>query len=395
MTMLDTITRRDAPPAAPRAEEREWRIETTGDIAAVSRAWLSLEMSGLATPYQTLGWQRAALATLDGTSRPLFVTLRDRRGATVGLLPLVVRQKAGVAIATFPGGKHANYNMGLFTADAAERLSRENLSATLAAVAADAAVDLFVFRNQPMAWRGTENPMARLPRQPSASGAWRAELMSDADAFIASLMSSESRKKLRHKERKLAEFGPLAYVEAGTPDEAQALLEAFLIQKKARFAAMGIANPFDQPEALAFLVHAAVRPLDGGPPAPVSLFGLRAGDRIVAVFGGVIHGGRFCGMFTSFDAAPDVARCSPGDLLILHLVRTMCARGLSAFDLGVGDAAYKSDYCPIREELFDSFLPMTAKGNAAALLLRSAYGLKTVAARYRHRLRPLRHMIRR
>jgi CelD/BcsL family acetyltransferase involved in cellulose biosynthesis len=332
---------------------------------------------GLATPYQTLGWQRAALATLDGTSRPLLVTLRDRRGRTAGLLPLVVTRQAGVAVATFPGGKHANYNMGLFASEAMDTLTPERLSAVLAAVAAEARVDLFVFRNQPMAWQGVGNPMVRLPRQASASGAWRADLIPDADAFVASLMSSESRKKLRHKERKLSEIGPLAYVEAATPAEARTLLDAFLAQKKARFTAMGIANPFDQADALAFLDMAAVAPLADGPPAPVSLFGLKVGERIAAVFGGVIHGGRFSGMFTSFDAAADLARFSPGDLLILHLVRTMCARGLKSFDLGVGDAAYKSDYCPIREELFDSFLPMTAKGQVAALLLRSRPATRT------------------
>jgi CelD/BcsL family acetyltransferase involved in cellulose biosynthesis len=310
-----------------------------------------------------------------------------------GLLPLVVSRRAGVSTATFAGGKHANYNMALFAPDAPERLTREGLQAILAEAAGQSGIDLFVFRNQPQHWHGLANPMALLPGQPAASSAWRADLIADGDAFIASLMSSESRKKLRHKERKLAELGPLAYIEAASPAEARELLEAFLAQKKARFAAMGIANPFDDPSTLAFLEATAVRPLDDGPPAPVTLHGLRIGERIVAVFGSVVHGGRFCGMFTSFDGAPDVARYSPGDLLILHLVRTMCARGLRTFDLGVGDAAYKSDYCKTREELFDSFLPVTLKGRVAAGVVSSAYKLKAEALKRNHILQPLRRLL--
>jgi CelD/BcsL family acetyltransferase involved in cellulose biosynthesis len=393
MTLLETMTRRAAPVPAATSAGPDWRVETTSDIDGVARAWLSLEVSGIATPYQTLGWQRAALTALHPGAKPLIVVLRDPRGATAGLLPLIVARKSGVAVAFFPGGKHANYNMGLFTPEAARQITADSLRKALREAAAVAGIDVFAFRNQPRAWRGFMNPLALLPHQATASGAWRADLTADADAFVGSLMSSESRKKLRHKERKLAEIGPLAYVEASTPAEARALLVAFLAQKKARFAAMGITNPFDQPEAVAFLEQSAVRPLEEGPPAPVSLFGLKVGERVAAVFGGVVHGGRFSGMFTSFDSAADVGRHSPGDLLILHLVREMCARGLTAFDLGVGDAAYKSDYCKVREELFDSFLPMTFKGRAAALVLAGGYRLKARAASRKDLVQPIRKLL--
>jgi CelD/BcsL family acetyltransferase involved in cellulose biosynthesis len=394
MTLLETMMRRDSLAAAP-AAGKDWRVETTSDIDAVSRAWLSLEVSGTATPYQTLGWQRAALSALHPAARPLVITLRDRRGATLGLLPLVIANRSGVQVATFPGGKHANYNMGLFAPGTLDQFTAADLRAALSTAAKTCAIDLFAFRNQPREWGGMANPMALLPHQTAASGAWRAELMPDPDAFIASLMSSESRKKLRHKERKLAEIGTLAYVEAATPPEARELLDAFLAQKKTRFAAMGIANPFDEAEALAFLDQAAIRPLEGGPPAPLTLFALKVGDRVAAVFGGVMHGGRFSGMFTSFDGSSDIGRYSPGDLLILHLVRTMCARGLSSFDLGVGDAAYKSDYCRIREELFDSFLPMTLKGRAAANVLAAGYRMKTEVAKRKGMFGPLTRLLRR
>jgi CelD/BcsL family acetyltransferase involved in cellulose biosynthesis len=393
MTLLEAAARRmdgAAPAAGARTPAASpFRVEVISDIDAASRAWLSLEVSGVVTPYQTLGWQRAAIATLDRDARPRLVVVRDRSGGVAALLPFVVRSGRGLTVASFAGGKHANYNMGLFAPDAIAALTAEAMRGVLRDAAAEADIDLFALRNQPAVWAGRPNPMALLPHQPAANGAWRADLIPDADAFVAKLMSSESRKKLRHKERKLAEIGPVAYIEALTPEEARRLLDAFLAQKQARFAAMGVANPFAAEEALAFLEAAAVRPLSGGPPAPVALHGLTVGGRPAAVFGGVAHGGRFSGMFTSFDTAPEIARYSPGDLLLLYLVRRMCARGLSGFDLGVGDAGYKSDYCPIREEIFDSFLPVTAKGRVAAAAFSAAYRVKAAAAARSGRLKPL------
>jgi CelD/BcsL family acetyltransferase involved in cellulose biosynthesis len=263
----------------------------------------------------------------------------------------------------------------------------------LAQAARSAGVDLFVLNGLPAEWRGAANPLLLLPHGPAAARAWRADLGPDGDAFVASLMSSESRKKLRHKERRLADIGPVDYAEAATPDEAENVLKVFLAQKKERFAALGLPDPFDDPTVVRFLHDAAVAPLAAGPPAPVSLFTLRVGDRVVAVFGGAIHGGRFSGMFTSFDADPQIAKFSPGDLLLLHLVKTMCARGLSAFDLGAGDAGYKGDYCRIPEPLFHCVLPVTARGRIAAAGFTAAIAAKSAAKRHGAILRPLRRII--
>jgi CelD/BcsL family acetyltransferase involved in cellulose biosynthesis len=393
MTLLDTMARRDGEVREGARPFPAWRVEVAADVDAASRAWLSLEVGGILTPYQTLGWQRAAMATLDAGATPCVALLRDPGDGIATLLPLVVRRRMGCRVAAFAGGKHANYNMGLFRPDAMAAMTADGMRAALAAVAAAAGIDLFALRNQPRLWAGRANPMTLLPHQPAASGAWRAELTADPDAFVAGLMSSESRKKLRHKERRLAELGPVAFVEARSAAEARTFLDAFLVQKQARFKAMGAGNPFDAPEAMAFLDRVAVRTLDAGPPAPVLLHALTIGDRVAAVFGGAVHGGRYSGMFTSFDSAPDIARFSPGDLLLLHLVRSMCARGLSGFDLGTGDAAYKSSYCPIRDELFDSFVPMSARGAALAAALAAAYRAKAAAASRKALLKPLRALL--
>jgi CelD/BcsL family acetyltransferase involved in cellulose biosynthesis len=353
------------------------RVETHRELTAIATQWKVLQNNGLTTPYQTYDWVRAWSDThgQPAGSEIAAVTCHDARGRVIALLPLALGDWHGLRVGRFIGGKHSNLNMGLFEPAAMHGLSDSDVRFVLRSVADRHGLDFFHFENQPLQWQGLPNPMTLLPHQPSASSAWKTALELDGEAKVRSLMSSESRKKLRHKEKKLSAFGPVTYAEALNPGEVDEILQAFYQQKSERFKALGITDPFSGSDVRAFLQAAATSGIGEKTPA-VSLFAMRVGDRIVSVFGGSVHQGRFSGMFTSFDGDPAVARYSPGDLLLLHLIKTMCGRGLSAFDLGTGDAGYKTDYCNVEEPLFDSFLPFSFKGQMAAATLRTMQKLK-------------------
>ncbi len=72
------------------------------------------------------------------------------------------------------------------------------------------------------------------------------------------MFSADARKKLRSKEKRLIEaLGEIAYHRAADGEEARAILAAFYRQKAARFAGMGILDPY-APEAIRrFLERAA------------------------------------------------------------------------------------------------------------------------------------------
>jgi CelD/BcsL family acetyltransferase involved in cellulose biosynthesis len=71
-------------------------------------------------------------------------------------------------------------------------------------------------------------------------------------------------------------------------------------------------------------------------------------------------------MFTAFEADPDVARFSPGELLMLEVIRWQCLSGRRVFDLGVGEARYKSSLCDEVEELVDLTLAISVRGHLYA-----------------------------
>jgi len=72
---------------------------------------------------------------------------------------------------------------------------------------------------------------------------------------------------------------------------------------------------------------------------------------------------------------------SPGELLLLDVVRNCCERGLATFDLGVGEAQYKGLFCGNADPLFDSFLPLSRAG---AVLTATAQTIALVKRTIKH-----------
>jgi CelD/BcsL family acetyltransferase involved in cellulose biosynthesis len=344
-------------------------VERLG-LEALRGDWLNLEADGLATPYQSHAWVSAyaAHALTRAEGELACIRVRDGEGATVAVLPLAVRRRAGMTFAGFIGGKHANLHMGLFDRSFAARLDQAGARAVLEqASAALGGVDAFVLQTQPVSWAGVPNPIAALAAEPSPSQAYRLPLQRDADAALAASMSSHARKKHKNKRARFCELGASRLVVARDAVSADRILAAFVRQKAHRFAEMGVADPFADAGVQAFL-HAGAA--DGAPDAPLLLAGLELEGRLVATYVGARHGERFSGMATSFEPDPAVMKVSPGEILLVDLIRWACGEGYAMFDLGVGEARYKTTICNETEALVDSFIAVSARGRLAAEAMR-------------------------
>jgi CelD/BcsL family acetyltransferase involved in cellulose biosynthesis len=223
-----------------------------------------------------------------------------------------------------------------------------------------------VLANQPERRENIGNPLVSAFRhQPSPSDCHRGNLEPQFDAFLRRHLSADARKNLRRKLKRLAEVGPVSHIRAKTEREVDRILQAFFAQKRERLTRMGAAGAFADPSTHAFLAAAACAGLatDG---AAIELHALTLGERIVATFGGGTHRGCFYAMINSFDLDPEIARFSPGELLLARLVEEKCCAGLVSFDLGIGEARYKDTWCDVVEPLFDTIVPISMKGRAAA-----------------------------
>ena len=135
MNVLALRPRPDRRPPCAGADGRIARVEIIEDMAAAEPHWRALEAGhNLATPYQRYDflklWQRH-VGTAAGIT-PFIVVGFNATGAPLFLWPFGRRSSAGLRVVEFLGGKHANFNMGLWRRDVAATIGADDLRAVLA-----------------------------------------------------------------------------------------------------------------------------------------------------------------------------------------------------------------------------------------------------------------------
>ena len=340
------------------------RVDVLDTLAAAEPAWTRLEAECGGSIYQTRRFLQPWIETFGARARTraMIVVARDASGDPVALLPFGVTRRGPVRIAGFLGGTDSNANLGLFRPDTT--FTSGDLESLLRAAAAKATVrpDVFLLENQPKQWEGRDNPLDVFSTLPSASFSHRGALAEDPRVFLGRL-SKDTAKKLRTKQKRLEEQGALTLVSPTTPAEISHVLDAFFAQKLATFREKHIHSEFGSPEARSFLERACSPGADGSRPA-IELHALALGGRVVATYGGGVHREHLHLMFNSYDIDPEIARSSPGDLLLQMLLERKCREKLRSFDLGIGEARYKSAWCDASEPMFDSVLAISAPGHA-------------------------------
>jgi CelD/BcsL family acetyltransferase involved in cellulose biosynthesis len=350
--------------AKPVTDIRVDKVEIFSDLGGAETYWRTLEHDdNLATAFQRYDflkfWQIHVGAPAGVT--PLIVVGLNAQRAPLFLWALGRHIAHGCRVAEFLGGKHANFNMGLWRRDAAAKITADELRAVLFQISNLA--DMLKLTHQPVTWAGATNPLALLPYQQAANTGFSGALVPDFEDLLRARTNAAARKKMRKKERGLADFGAVRFERVSGAAGIRLALDVFFKQKNARMRSIGVADVFSQPGVRRFIEAAATA--QTGHRAPIELYTLSVNDIIVATMGGIVGGGRFSAMFNSI-AEGRYAVESPGEQLLLRVVRDCCERGLTTFDLGIGESHYKNLFCRDAEPLFDCYLPLTARGRLHA-----------------------------
>jgi CelD/BcsL family acetyltransferase involved in cellulose biosynthesis len=375
-------------------------VEILDELSAAEPIWRRLEREdALATPYQSFdlvaAWQRHVGAQTGVT--PFVVVGFDAAGKPLFLWPLGRMRKGPLNVVDFLGGKHANFNFAVWRRDVAASVTADDIHAVFAGIAAQGyPADIFNLLRQPRSWEGIVNPFALLPHQPSPSDSLRLRLDAPGEDVIKKALSPAMRGRLRTKERRLQKLPGYRYLRATTGAEVDRLLDGFFALKATHMAAQGLPNIFAEAGNEAFLRESCHQGLAAGKPL-IEIHALECDSELLALFAGISDGRRFSGMFNTYTNS-DNARQSPGLVLLVQMVADLADRGQQCFDLGVGDAKYKTFFCKEPEPLFDSFLPLTPIGRLAAVSGRLGSRMKrhikhsrtlwSLVQSFRQRLRP-------
>lgn len=356
----------------PAPDRHVARVAVFYDMAEAESAWRELELNALSTPYQRYDFLRLWQTHAGAGVTPFIVVGFNAAGAPLFLWPLGLRRRGSLRVVEFLGGKHANFNMALWRVDVAAGITADELRAVLSHLSGRA--DLLTLVNQPLTWAGTTNPFALLPQQRSANFGFSGSLTPDFEALFRARTNANTRKKMRKKERALAELGAVQFERAETSHDIHRVLDAFFKQKSARMRVLGVPDAFAAPGVRRFIEAAASARLPSGEPL-LELYALTVNDIIVATMGGIAGGGRFCAMFNSIVQGRYAVE-SPGEQLIVHLVRRCCERGFDTFDLGIGESRYKDLFCEDAEPLFDSYWSLSPAGRLFAFACKRMGAIK-------------------
>ena len=310
-------------------------------------------------------------AWADNPGADMVLATVSRNGRTCLMLVLEIVRDGTATVARHPGGRHAN---GSFPAFSGQEFSgiRDILAAAMRRGRPD--VDLILLERNEMERSGRANPLHGQGCALSPNIALSADLESGFDALFEGTSGKRKRKKHRSQVRKFEEIGPCRRFAATKPAEVDALLSAFYDMKAERFRQMGITDVFAPAPVRNAFRRIFVGALDKAAPDFV-LHGLEVGGVLRAVTGSSISGGRITCEFSSF-RVDELASASPGDFLFYENIREACEDGLSVYDFGVGDEAYKRQWCNIETRHFDFHLPLTARGYAVSAARRATGAVK-------------------
>ncbi|MBR1120604.1 GNAT family N-acetyltransferase [Bradyrhizobium lablabi] len=365
MTMAAAIESRTAQANTWSKPNRIATVDILADLGQAQAIWRQLEEQQQShTPYQRFdflaAWQRE-VGQREGLS-PLIVVATDAERRPLLLLPLALGRKHGVRVASFMGGKHSTFNMALWDGEFAESAGLSDMEALIADIAARGEADVLALYQQPTRWRDQPNPMALLPHQPSANDC--PLLAMEPGAAPAALISNSFRRRLKGKERKLQSLPGFRSYVAGTEADVARLLDWFFRIKPQRMAEQKLPNVFADPGVEDFVRTACTTPIKAGGRA-IDIHALECDEEVIAIFAGVADGHRFSMMFNTYTMSAN-AKYSPGLILMRDIIDHYAGKGYRALDLGIGSDDYKRLFCKGNEPIFDSFLPLSARGKMAA-----------------------------
>lgn len=338
------------------------RIAT--DPRSLKGLWESMQAATPCTVAQTYDWGRAwvehVLAPRGGAT--VIAVGYGPGGTPVFLWPFETETRYGLRVLKWLGQDHANYNMGLFSPDAARAFTRADASRLLHEVARQSDAAAALLEAQPLAWDDVPNPFALLSHQRAPNSGYAIKL-GPFGPLYESRFSKRSRQTLDRKERRLRDLGSLDYRWAESREDRLAVLETFFAQKARQLAAMGVENIFDA-DARAFYGDLAFLSADN--PSRLRLGYVTLDNNILATFSGTLCHDRMSVMLSSL-TEDDAQRQSPGALLLRHEIEEACDDGLKFFDLGVGQARHKDEWSNTDYALFDSFVAFKPQGLALTL----------------------------
>ena len=330
--------------------ERSILIERLDTTESIIQAADQLAATAAPTGFQTPAWLAAVYRHLvpAGKGMPLCLTVRSQTtGGLDALLPFYVRDEGGLRIARFADCGVTDYNAAL-----GGDWAQSDPDALIAALKpALAGVDVLELRRLPH-----DSTLGRHSRAtPSRYTSNRVTMPDGVNAYVRA-RGKKFRKEVERSFRVLASEGVWAFERAATPAKIETAFAALERQQGERHADKGCGYALGAPQFGAFY-----REVLADPSGFAAIFTLSVNGTIIAVLMGIEHRDTFTLLRIS-NGGEAWKHVSPGRLIVVETLHYYVGRGIRAFDMGIGNYAFKRSFGAQQSPLIDLVVPVSWRG---------------------------------
>ncbi|MBA8850038.1 CelD/BcsL family acetyltransferase involved in cellulose biosynthesis [Ochrobactrum intermedium] len=326
------------------------------DFSEIARLWKDAEAVHGAP--QSLEWIDNWRAIVNADS---FVVGLFHGTKPILLVPLEAVSHRGVKIARYPGGSHANCNFPWLSKEyngVAGRDAVNQLLGIIRKVRPD--IDAVSLTRQFSEMQGAVNPLLALGKAPNPNPVLAVSLNGGFDAVLDRANRKRKLKKHRQHDRRYEESGGWRIDAPQSPAESEKVLDLFFAMKARRFRQMGISDPFADEKVRRFFKAFFCVGLTKDHQLNELRF-LEVGGTIRSIIGKVFG---VAGPTVEFGAIAqdELMTASPGEFLFFEDISRSCGEGHSVYSFGIGDEPYKREWCDIDLAIYDTLVPLSAKG---------------------------------
>jgi len=359
----------DEPTSGTRADAVALSItsRTSHRIAEVEALWRSLQASGIESPGQSYEFTRLWVETQDIAERDQFYIVGEVAGVPVALFALQRKVTRGVRRLSWFPGPHVGCNAPLVDrARLAALTPGQRRTLWKSMLGRLKGIDVVHLRAVPETLVDGVDLFAELGTWMQGDTLYRAQFGSWDEANTTQ-RSKSRRKHDRQQGEKLEAMGGVSFEEVSDGAEAGQVLDLMFRQRAARFAQMGVRDPFSLASIRSFY-DATIAP---GSAIDVRLHALRLDGEIVATRYNIAHGDRLFCLISSMSLEPAIQPGSPGKQCLLRVMQSVFDEGFRTFDMGAGFTDEKRHWCNVQIPVRQHYVSLTALGRLASGLHQS------------------------
>jgi len=320
--------------------------------------WRTFERQAVFHGFQNMHWlnrwQSMVGQSLNGARLNICV-VRDA-GQVIAILPLYIRRSFGIAVLEWMGGTQCDFHGPLLLPGSvmfdADRFAE--IWATIQKTVNP--FDVINLQRQTQLVGEQPNPFVAFLDNRRHDDNYLVDLHTDWETYYSGQFGKKTRRTFKRKHKKLSAIGELKFQVVANQQDHDDLLSKLYAMKRERFHNTGLFDLFSRQEIRDFYR------IEGklGATTSTHLSVVTVDDDIVAIHWGMIHKDTFYFILPAFNDA--YARCSPGHVLISHLIQWAMENDMATFDFTIGPETYKSDWCNFRYDLCEHIRPVTLRG---------------------------------